>query len=387
MQVRPKLSMVIPAAGLSSRMREFKPLLSLAGTTVIEYLIDSVQQAGISDIVVVAGYRAAELIPVLIRREVRYMVNERYRDGMYSSVQVGVQALPAETEAFFLLPADVPMVKSHSLRLLARDFAQYRGDVTYPVFQGQRGHPPLITARFIPLILMSNQPNGLKGLLEEHEDSSREVDLVDEGILADMDVPGDYEKIKDRIGSRGIPSQAECEAVFSRMKTPAEAIKHGLAVASAARAIAVALNQKGMRLNVEWIEKAGLLHDLAKGEKNHARVGGRTLKSLGYGPVAESVARHMDLDCFDAGDLNETAIVHLADKLIHREHCVSLEERFAPAFTKYPQGHSLAPLIASRYSMAKSILDEVERRLGNPVTTVIPLKRRQGEEIGDAGEN
>ena len=47
---------VILAAGLSSRMKDFKPLLHVAGTTAIEGLIESAKAAGITDITVVTGH-------------------------------------------------------------------------------------------------------------------------------------------------------------------------------------------------------------------------------------------------------------------------------------------------------------------------------------------
>ncbi|HWR30014.1 MAG TPA: NTP transferase domain-containing protein [Negativicutes bacterium] len=385
--MKPKLSAIILAAGLSSRMREFKPLLPLAETTVIEHVADMFLEAGIYDIVVVTGYRAAELTPVLMRRQLRYAENDRYKEGMYSSVQAGVSALSGDAEAFFLLPVDVPLVNQHSIRLLARDFSQYHGDVTYPVFQGQRGHPPLVSAKLIPLILAQSRSDGLRGLLAEQEPSARDVELVDEGVLMDMDTPEDYRKLVERIETVGIPTQAECEAIFSRTETPVDAIEHGRIAASVARALALELNQSGMHLNIRQTEAAALLHDLAKGKRNHARVGGRILQSLGYGPVAASVFRHMDLD-FSATDvITETAVVYLADKLIRRDRAVSIEERFAPAFEKYPPGHFLASLIAQRFSTAKAIACEVEKRIGRPLADIISAEGRRVKVNIDAERN
>jgi len=380
MPVRPKVSSVILAAGLSSRMEDFKPLLPLAGTTVIEHVLDTFQAAGITDIVVVTGYRAPELISVLVRRRVSYTINDQYREGMYSSVQAGLKAAPKDSEAFFLLPVDVPLVKSHSIRLLVRDFIRYRSDVTYPAFQMQRGHPPLVSAKLIPLILGQNRSDGLRGLLEEQEASARDVDLVDEGVLTDMDTPEDYRKIRERIENAGIPTRAECESLFTWAQTPVDAIKHGEVVAAVARAIAQELNQSGMQLNVRWVEAAGLLHDIAKGQRKHARTGGRILKSRGFGSVAKSVAQHMDLDFFSTDRIHETAVVYLADKLVRRDQCVSIEERFAPAFARYAQGHPLEALMSRRFSAAKTIACAVEKQTRKPLESIIPMESGQMKE-------
>jgi molybdenum cofactor cytidylyltransferase len=64
-----KIVALVLAAGFSSRMGEFKPLLQLDGITVIERAVTGFRWAGISDIRVVVGHRADELIPAFDRGE------------------------------------------------------------------------------------------------------------------------------------------------------------------------------------------------------------------------------------------------------------------------------------------------------------------------------
>jgi len=56
---------IILAAGLSSRMQAFKPLLKLREKTMIEYSVASMLQAGVKQAVVVLGYRAQEVEELL----------------------------------------------------------------------------------------------------------------------------------------------------------------------------------------------------------------------------------------------------------------------------------------------------------------------------------
>ena len=55
-----KISAVVIAAGLSRRMGDFKLLLPWGGATVIGHVVGVLCAAGIDDIVVVTGFRAAE---------------------------------------------------------------------------------------------------------------------------------------------------------------------------------------------------------------------------------------------------------------------------------------------------------------------------------------
>lgn len=369
----PKVSAIVLAAGVSSRMGEFKPLLPLAGISTIGRVTVALHQAGVDDVIVVTRHRAAELAPELTRYRLRHTLNDRYAAGMYSSVQAGVQALAADTVAFFLWPVDVPLVRSHSLRLLLRDFHQHGAAVTYPTFRGERGHPPLIAASLIPLIRTQERPEGLRGLLVEQETAARDVEVVDEGVVTDMDMPEDYSKLKEWADNRGIPTPAECEEILSRWHTSAEVIRHSRLVANVAREIAAALNRTGMTLNPAWAGAAGLLHDMAKAKvrRNHARIGARILCSLGFPTVAGSVAMHMDFDYEPSEPLNETAVVYLADKLVQGDRLVTIDERFALAWMKYPPGHELYPLIFQRFIVAKTILSGVEDIISAPITTIL----------------
>ena len=56
---------VILAAGLSSRMHEFKPLLELGDSTIIVRAIENLKTAGASPVIIVAGYKADQLMDYL----------------------------------------------------------------------------------------------------------------------------------------------------------------------------------------------------------------------------------------------------------------------------------------------------------------------------------
>ena len=93
---------------------------------------------------------------------------------------------------------------------------------------------------------------------------------------------------------------------------------------------------------------------------------------------------HMDFD-YELGELlNETAVVYLADKLVQGDRLVTIDERFVPAWMKYPPGHELYPLIFHRFIVAKTILSGVEEKIGAPVATILSGMRTTGGTISVA---
>jgi molybdenum cofactor cytidylyltransferase len=364
---------LVLAAGCSSRAPGFKPLLPLGGATVVETAIGGLRRAGVADITVVAGHCATDLLAVLERLPVRCVVNERYRDGMFASVVAGVQALPAEATSFFLLPADIPLVRSHTIRLLARAGRKTGAAIVYPVFRGQRGHPPLISARLAPAILSWKGEGGLRSLLARHEAAAHEVAVPDEGIMLDIDTAADYGLIVGRHAGRHIPGGSECDAILAKLAAADAVRRHGLVVAAVARRIAARLNRAGLALDEGLVAAAGALHDLAKGRPDHARRGARLLRALGYPKVAALVAVHHDI-AFPAGQppaLGEAAIVYLADKLVRSERIVPLDERLERARAEFAGDPEAMLAAAGRLEKARRIAAQAELTLGATLWDII----------------
>jgi HD superfamily phosphodiesterase len=302
---------------------------------------------------------------------VRHVVNERYDEGMFSSVVAGISVLKPGVEAFFLLPADMPLVSSHTIRLVARHYKRTGADIVYPAFEGTRGHPPLISARLQTAITGWNGTGGLRLLLAQYENNACNVPVLDEGVLLDIDTPEDYAMVADRYLRRHVPSGNICEAIMRKLEVPELVARHGRMVAEVAGRLAGRLNQAGLALDVGLVMAAGLLHDLAKGRPNHARHGARILKSLGYPEAAEIVAAHTDIAQGEGVILNEAAIVYLADKLVRQDKIVSVYERFQGAMEKFAADAAALAAVNDRLAKAQVIISQMEQLLGAELEKII----------------
>jgi CTP:molybdopterin cytidylyltransferase MocA len=114
---------------------------------------------------------------------------------MYSSVVAGVNSLPVYMKGFFLLPADMPLVKKETIDEMLRVYNSTENDIIYPTYKGRRGHPPLISASLFPAIKNWDGCGGLRALLAQYQNDATQVDVTDENILTDMDTPEDYNKV------------------------------------------------------------------------------------------------------------------------------------------------------------------------------------------------
>lgn|GEM_PF-236356 len=191
-----RLAALVLAAGYSSRMGDFKPLLSVGCAPALERAIDGLRAAGIADVTVVTGHRAEDLRPLLLRKAVREVFNPDFARGMFSSVTAGIRSLAPDVEACFVLPADVPLVREQTIRALAAAYHAEPAPVLYPVFQKRRGHPTLIRRDVLDAALGREPAGGLRGLLKLQA-GVRDIPVDDEAILLDMDTPEDLARLRE----------------------------------------------------------------------------------------------------------------------------------------------------------------------------------------------
>jgi len=190
----PRLAAIVLAAGLSSRMKQFKPLLPLGKTTIVNYVIATSKSVNV-DVVLVTGYRHNDVAAAIADKGITVVYNPDYQKEMFSSVQAGVRQLSPEYTGFFILPVDIPLVTAATIQSLIKTACENPDKIIYPTYQGKRGHPPLLPASLIQNILNWTKEGGLKAVLKAHEKLALEVPVNDKFILEDIDNPEDYQRL------------------------------------------------------------------------------------------------------------------------------------------------------------------------------------------------
>jgi molybdenum cofactor cytidylyltransferase len=367
-----KAAAIILSAGYSSRMGEFKPLLPLGEMTILKRVIHLFQSVGVTDILVVVGYRSDDLLPLIVQWGVRWVVNEHYWEDMFSSVVVGVNSLDSDREAFFLLPVDVPLVRRQTILDLLEAYRIHKEkDIFSPVFMGRQGHPPLIAARHAEAVKRWTGQGGLRSFLEQYKYRTQEVEVADECILLDLDTPSDYQEMLTRYRRYAIPTVQECMVLLTKKFAVNKTVfNHCREVARLSLQLGKALNRLGCQLDLELIVAAGLLHDVAKGKPDHAKVGAEILRELEYCGVADVVSVHHDAAVQDEAQLSAHEVVYLTDKLVQEGKVVSLESRFQEKMDSYANDPKARAGIATRKATTMSIKKRMEKTLGRPLETI-----------------
>ena len=292
--------------------------------------------------------------------------------GMYSSVKAGAASIIDSTEYIFILPVDIPLVRPATVRELLHACPAGGSAICYPTFAGRRGHPPLVGKHHIPAILGFSGDGGLAALLSRLQCHAVDVPVIDEFIHADMDNPEDYRSLSQWVDSGGYFTPTECrELLERRLRVPQPVATHGRAVADMALRIGLALNRAGHALNLHLICAAALVHDMARGEKDHAGRGGELLRRLGMPRMAEIVEAHMNVPPAESQRIGEAEVVFFADKLIQEDRFVGLQSRFERRAGEIPADSPAARAMRAKQAYAVGLAGRVEAEIGRPIERLL----------------
>ncbi|MBN2049138.1 MAG: AMP-binding protein [Spirochaetales bacterium] len=145
-----------------------------------------------------------------------------------------------------------------------------------------------------------------------------------------------------------------CLRLLYRYCHSRETRRHCALVAAGALALAAELSPSAILSDTRFITASGLLHDIAKGRRNHDAEGARIVRDHGYTDTADYIARHTNYNPARGGFLSEEALLYLADMLLDGEASRDLEERLAETLRRYPQKEAEKP-IRRRFRNAQAI--------------------------------
>ncbi len=204
---------LILAAGYSSRMGAFKPLLPIGDMTAIERIAVTFKKAGILNLVGVTGFLRERLSSILAKEEITEAFNQNFERGMFSSIKVGItKALsertrsagsPETPEGYFLMLVDCPLVPPEVIHLILMQHKEQPDAFIVPCFRGKKGHPLFIPAQYAEEILAYEGDGGMKAITNRYEDRLVRLEVGTEAVVLDMDTPEGYEEVLEYYAKQG----------------------------------------------------------------------------------------------------------------------------------------------------------------------------------------
>ena len=186
-----KVAAIVLAAGQSRRMGSVNKLLAdIAGKPMTAHVVDAAIASAASPVVVVTGHEATYLEEALADRDVRFIHNSDFANGLSTSLRVGLTMLNADIDGAVVCLGDMPSVSTDHINRLIVAFDPAAGHaIIVPTFNGKRGNPVLWHRRFFAQMSDVSGDVGARHLIGDNEGSLLELAMDDDAILADLDTP------------------------------------------------------------------------------------------------------------------------------------------------------------------------------------------------------
>ncbi len=182
---QPRIAGIVLAAGRSSRMGRNKMTMLLDAKPLVRHAVEAALASRLDPVIVVTGHEAGAVQQALAGAAVRFAHNDRYGEGLSTSLRAGIGAVPADCDGAMVLLGDMPAITPALIGRMLDAFDP--GAVCVATSGGRRGHPVLWGRKFFGDIQALTGDTGARSLMAAAQ--VREVEAGSDAPLADLDTP------------------------------------------------------------------------------------------------------------------------------------------------------------------------------------------------------
>lgn len=187
---------ILLAAGKSSRFGGDKRTHILPHGVMLHCALDAIVDAVRSVFVVLRTDDHADLLALLGHHASDFRVQVIMLDnpdaGMGKNLARAVEQLPGDCDAVLVALGDMPYLQPDTAKEIVSAYEP--GKIAVPVYtdetgREQRGHPVLFSRKFFTALTALVGDVGARGILQENSADIVTVNVKDNGILHDVDIP------------------------------------------------------------------------------------------------------------------------------------------------------------------------------------------------------
>lgn len=161
-----KISILVLAAGESSRMGQIKQLLPWKDSTLIEHCIQQCLEALANNVIVVLGANSSEIKNKIEQIEsVEIIVNPDWKSGMLSSIKAGLR-YSEDSQAILVVLSDQPSISTEYLNSLVNTFQDSGRSIVATDYNQNIGVPAIFgKSHFNNILALENDNGGAKSYI------------------------------------------------------------------------------------------------------------------------------------------------------------------------------------------------------------------------------
>jgi molybdenum cofactor cytidylyltransferase len=190
---------ILLAAGASTRMGSNKLLFTLEGEPMVHRAARRALEAGLDPVIVVLGHEAERVREALEGLDCLIALNPEHTRGVNRSLKAGMAELPPAACATVVMLADMPYVTSAMIESMVARYRTGSAPLVISDYQGTNA-PPMLYDRALFLELGAMEGEGCGRQVVRRHRAEADVISWPADALADVDVPADYERMRDASG-------------------------------------------------------------------------------------------------------------------------------------------------------------------------------------------
>lgn len=191
-----QISLIILAAGESSRLGTPKQLLMYKGKNLMQHTIDMTRKLSLETVVVVGAFKEEILARVNVYKA-NVVENVAWSEGLASSIRCGLREVlktNPETVAIILLLSDQPFLTIEILKEIIEKYYDSGQSIIHCSYGDASGPPTLFHKSLFPYLMELKGGQGAKKVVEMFPDRVGYVDFP-KGRF-DIDTAADYQQLK-----------------------------------------------------------------------------------------------------------------------------------------------------------------------------------------------
>ena len=192
------IALILLAAGNSKRMGKKNKLLEIVnGKSMIKHCVENISRLPIKQKVIVLGHEARKIKSKLDLATFKIINNLDYKNGISTSIKIGILSLDKTMDGVFIVLADMPMIKINTYLELINNFQKGNSKVIFiPTWQGKKGNPVLLDKSIFPELIKLEGDEGAQQIFSNFEDNIQEIEVNDSGTCFDIDTLEDLKAVK-----------------------------------------------------------------------------------------------------------------------------------------------------------------------------------------------
>tara|TARA_B100001540_G_C15549239_1_gene525069 strand:- start:114 stop:683 length:570 start_codon:yes stop_codon:yes gene_type:complete len=183
------ITAILLAAGESKRMNgENKLLKKVDRVPLIKHSVKNILNSSVDELIIITGHQSNEIKKIIDKnKKIKFVYNDKYKDGMSSSIKAGLQNLSKKTHAFFISLGDMPEVNKEIYNNLIKQLKNNK--IIVPTYKNKQGNPVLFSKSFKEKIMTIEGDIGAKKILEKHREIVLNVETNSRSILKNYNTP------------------------------------------------------------------------------------------------------------------------------------------------------------------------------------------------------